>query len=222
MNFLALFGNIWFRRAAIVLVVALALWGIYRRGVSEGKVIGQQNQAQENANQGANQVKQERAVTVTELTQLTQQVVILQQQVDTTQKMILNTLQARQDAHREVAGLSEAQVLTLINQALGKPSTATDFTADDRRRIADCFTQLPLCNKENEQYQTQIKTLEAKEVLSDKKFDVLSGYALNLEQHYTELWNEKSLPKRKWYCAWLCRRKPHIDQPNPADLKPKG
>jgi TolA-binding protein len=218
-----LFGNIWFRRACIVVLVLVALFAVRQHYINLGKTQGTQNQAQQSANQGAADVKSDHVSTVNQITQLNQQINLLQKQVDTTQTLILAIVQQRQQATQAVAVMTKDQVDARIDWALGRSPGASEYTLDDKRRIAECFTQLPLCNKENVQYQTEIGALEEKQVTSEKKYDTLTTYTVNLERNYTELWNEKALPKRSPKCLylWKCSR-PKISQPNPADLKPKG
>lgn len=211
--------NIWVRRAALVLalVAAYFIWQQHERGI--GKQQGSANESQSNATVQAKQVDSDRTTTITQITLLTQQISSLQKQVETQQTIVLSLIQQRQNAAQGVSGMTATQVDARINEALGRAQNATDYSPDDKRRIAACLTDLPLCNQQVKAQADEIDGLNATVTKSQQQYDSLAGYTTRLEGNYTALWNDKSQAKRSVKCLWLwkCAR-PKILTPNPTEL----
>jgi DNA-directed RNA polymerase subunit L len=209
-TFLALFGNIWVRRAALAIAVLIALLAVRQHYINLGKTQGRASEVQHSI-QGTEQVRAADFTAVTTvLTQLQVKIEASDRRQEALQAAILNLATQRQQAKEQVAGMTEAQVEAIV--AKHSP-----------RELADCVTQLPLCEQETQKQGEKIKEMDGKIVDLDSQVTTLAGYTDRLHGYYSEVWNAASQPKRSVKCVWLwkCVR-PTISQPNPADLKPKG
>lgn len=178
--------------------------------------VAQESQQQQVAQAGT--LTQVHDSTVPQLQELTRQISSLALTVAALQGNMNALGQQRQRDTQTVAGMTPEQVQTAINQALGKPQGSTDFNLDDRRRALDCFQQLPSCNQQVQTGQAIIQGLREAEDKQQQRYQMLAIYQGQWQQAYVTLWNDKSLPRRRPYCLWLCKTKPVMKSPPPGEL----
>jgi chromosome segregation ATPase len=210
MTFAMLLGNIWFRRAALAVVVIIALLSVRQHYINLGKTQGQQNEVQHSIQGTETTRAADFAQVTTVLNQLQVHIEASDRRQEALQNALIMLATQRQQAKQDIAGMTEAQVEAIV--AKHSP-----------RELADCVTQLPLCEQQNEKQGEKIKEMDGKIVDLDSQITTLGSYTDRLHGYYAAVWNEASRPKRSPKCLylWKCAR-PQIKQPSPEELKPKG
>lgn len=205
---------------AIVAALAVSLyfgWQTHQRSIGKETGVAQESQVAQQAQQGAQ--KSDHDTTVPQIQIFNQQIAMLAQMTANLQVEVQGLKAQRYQAQQQVAGMTAAQVQEAINQALARPTGSTaPYTVDDQRRIADCFAQRTLCDQQASKQDEIIRGLRDEQNKQNGRFLLLTGYASRWEVAYTNLWNDKSQPKRKAYCLWLCKKKPAIKAPDPQEL----
>ena len=109
-----------------------------------------------------------------------------------------------------------------MNASVGRNSSdaSSTYTLDEQRKIADCFTQRPLCEKQVVAKTDEAAQANAKADKQVEQYDELAEYTTHVEANYTELFNSTAVAQRSPKCLWLWHcTKPHISTPHPKLLK---
>lgn len=211
--------NRWAQYAVMVLALLAAWYFVRRHYIEEGKKQGQQEQAQQNNADVQDQHKAGQEATSKQLEVIQQQITVILSQQAQQQQLIMTLATQRQQATQQVASATPAQVESIINAALGRQQGAQD-TPEDRRKFADCLTQLPLCEKQVLADTELISSTQKLAETRKNQYETLSNYTVSLEGWYAQIWNNAAEPKRSPKCLylWKCSRA-HLKAPDPGTFK---
>jgi FtsZ-interacting cell division protein ZipA len=99
------------------------------------------------------------------------------------------------------------------------------YTPAEERSIGKCVADRPLVAASLVQEQAAKQAKEAEAAKADQAAQLehantvaVAGYAAQLEAIIVKLRGDLAQPQRKAWCLWLCKRKPEIKIPDPADL----
>ena len=203
---LALFGNIWVRRAALAVVVVIALLAVRQHYINLGKSQGRQTEQQHSIQQTEQSHAGDRDQVLTVLNTLQLKVEASERRQETLTQALLQLATRQQQAKQEVAGMTPEQ----LDAVLAK------YT---KRELADCVNQLPICEATRDRQAEKISEIEGEVATLDQKFSTLASYTGRLEGYYVAAWNDASQPRRSWKCfqLWKCSR-PQLKVPDPKEL----
>jgi type III secretory pathway component EscV len=203
---IALFANPLFRKVALVIAIAAALYGVYRHAESVGRTQGEASASQRSADALEKTLAADRQQTTAVLQEWTAKVQDSLKEARTERQTFLALAVQRQQASAQVQGMTPEQVQALIEHY-------------SPRDLADCVTQRPLLQKQIDSDEKVIAT--GKEVIAAQsaKYDSLAAYTSRVENNYVDLWNQKATSKRSPKCLylWKCAR-PKLTAPDPKDL----
>jgi hypothetical protein len=199
--------------------VFLLLIAVRQHYINIGKDAGRQEVQQQSANMLEDARKADRAATEKVLADSAAEMKRQAEFAQAQQLAFLQLVAQRQTAANQVAGMTPSQVEDAIARALGKKPGEQD-SEQDRRTIASCLFQMPLCERQVLAQADQIKADEKQLAAAKESSDALAGYATRLEKTYADLWNLKAGKRRSAKCLflWRCSRE-HIDAPDPETLK---
>jgi hypothetical protein len=209
----------WVRRAALLIVVLIALFAVRQHYIDVGKKIGTEDTKQQVATEIAKAVKDAQTESAEKQAEHDRAFKDYMAQAQTSMQLALSLAAQRQKVATSVSGMSASEVEAAIAKALNKPTGGAD-TPEDRRKFASCLVQLPLCEQ---QVQADTETIEkGKQAIAEKQKSVDDLTADNqfLRGKFQELYNLKSTPVRSWKCLklWRCVR-PQIALPDPMSLR---
>jgi chromosome segregation ATPase len=211
----------WAQYVLLGVLVSVALLGVRQHYINVGKAEGKADQQQVQANTGAQDVAEKRDEHVEFMAEqrkvIEQQNKVIEQaqaNIQNLNAMLLSLAAQRQQASQQVAGLTESQVMQIVER----------YTP---RQLADCVTQLPLCEKQKETLTDQVREEQSKSEGFKASFDArsreyesLADYTGELEKTYTRLYNDTGRPKRSPKCLWLWKcTKRHLEVPDPKELR---
>jgi hypothetical protein len=221
----------------IGLGIAIVIAGLALRAhfVEVGRLKGEQAATQRANEFLAGNQEQQRQQTLSTKAENDKQISDLRQemQADRAQYAQLFTAIAslakqRADATAGVDKLSDADlhafnVEQLKLRAAGDKTTC--YTPTEERSIGKCVAERPFLTGELDKTNAALtaKTSEAAKAdqaaqLEHANTVVVAGYATQLEALIAKLRQDLAQPQRKWWCGFVCKRKPDIKIPDPADL----
>jgi hypothetical protein len=143
------------------------------------------------------------------------QISAAQQQAQVAQQLGIQLATQRAAATRQVAGMSDAEVLAALKRS------GVDLSAPAaQREFLQCKTQLPMCEQAVDAAKSEAKENASQAQSWQGKFDDLDRYDSELYALYVQLWNVKATNVRSWKCLkmWRCSR-PQISAPSPAEVQ---
>jgi chromosome segregation ATPase len=211
----------WAQYVLLGVLVSVALLGIRQHYINVGKEQGMADQQQVQANTGAQDVAAKRDDHVEVLAEqrkiIEQQNQVIEQakaNIQSLNAMLVSLATQRQQASQQVAGLTESQVMQIVER----------YTP---RQLADCVTQLPLCEKQKEALTKQVteehsatEGFKVQFEARSREYDSLADLQAETEKAYVRLYNDTARPKRSPKCLWLWKcTKPHLEVPDPKELR---
>jgi hypothetical protein len=143
------------------------------------------------------------------------QIAAAQQQAQVAQQLGIQLASQRTAATKQVAGMSDADVLAALKRS------GVDLSAPAaQREFLQCKTQLPICEEQVAAAKNESTQNAATAQSWQGKFGDLDRYDSELYAHYVELWNVKATKVRSWKCLkmWRCSR-PQISAPSPEEVQ---
>lgn len=138
----------------------------------------------------------------------------------------------RQDAGQAVTRIPDAGLHSVITDSLAlrpKGDATPGYFAIEERELARCLADRPLCQQQADalgaqvgELHQQVTALSDKQRATDAKVEAFATYTVQLESHYTALWN--AFPKkRNWPLSivtfGLLGKPKRLPTPDPADLR---
>jgi hypothetical protein len=221
----------------IGLGIAIVIGALVLRAhfVEVGRLKGEQAATQRANEFLAGNQEQQRQQTLSAKADNDKQIATLRQEMQADRTQYLQAITAlatiakqRDAAAAKVDQVSDSDMHAYNVQQLGlrgageKPAC---YTPAEERSIGKCIADRPLVADALVQEKSAREKKEAEAAKADQASQlehantvVVAGYAAQLEAIIGKLRQDLATPQRKAWCLWLCKRKPEIEIPDPADL----
>ncbi len=215
-----LLGNVWVRRAAMVVGVLLLLLMVRQHYVDLGEHKGEQKQQATTADENEQSRAGERRDVLAELTELRGQIAALDARGQALAGVALKSAATAQAAAMQqtaaiegVAAVPAADLHAHNVQALAQAGIAAakgaGYSDEEERAIAGCLAERPLCEQKaaalgdaNAALKEQAEDAGKARDLEQQEYQSLAQYTGDLEKDYAQLYN--AVPRgRNWAVSVL-------------------
>ncbi len=208
--------------ALLLLVGGVLAYGSYREGLGvqrgEVKQLEVSNRLLEAQEQRFREV-------LAGLEQQNQQLLAQLQESARRDQLLVNTIQSLQAQRATVPAvierLPDSAVKADLELKLGGPLEEVGVL----RRADVLITEHPLLKAENDALGQQVVEIRRQVDLQGQRVtnleqqrDAVIGAFNTLKEHYVQAYNVAQQPKRRWYCAWICKTKDQLPFPSPLNV----
>lgn len=233
---LTLLKNKYVQYGLAAVVIGLLIFGIVRHFINVGKEQGRQ-EIQQTAKEQIEQARSaERSQAVKDIAKADGEAQAAKAKADAFEaaagqfaELNRTLISQRVAISNKINATPDSQLHSAVTTELGlRP--VNDLTAGyyptEERALYSCVLNKPICEQSNktqakeiENHTAAIAELQTTIAALNVKFDAQTAYTIELERHYTELYNLFPKKYRSAKCIWLCSKKVVLPVPDPTDLK---